>query len=99
MTPRVALIGCGLIGQKRLNNLPRGSVTVTCDLVLDRAKKLAAQSPDCQATDSVERAVRSAEVDVVMIATINSSLAPIATASLTMCCFSPGFRCDRPERR
>ena len=72
------MIGCGLIGQKRLNNLPPGSVTVACDLNLDRAKKLATQSPGCIATDSVEQAVTSPNVDVVMIATLNSTLAPIA---------------------
>jgi predicted dehydrogenase len=75
---RVALIGCGLIGQKRLNNLPPGSVTVACDLQLDRARKLAAQSPGCLATDSVEQAVNSSNVDAVIIATLNASLAPIA---------------------
>lgn len=75
---RVALIGCGLIGQKRLNNLPAGSVTVACDLNLDRARKLADHSPGCVATDSVDEAVTSPDVDVVMIATLNSSLAPIA---------------------
>src|SRR5689334_11151348 len=77
-TQRVAMIGCGLIGQKRLNNLPTGSMTVACDLNLDRAKKLAAQSPGCVATDSVEQAVSSANVEVVMVATLNSTLAPIA---------------------
>ena len=76
--PRVALIGCGLVGQKRLNLLPSGSVTIACDLQLDRAKKLAAQSPGCLATDSVEETVRSANVDVVMIATVNAALAPLA---------------------
>ena len=78
MSLRIAMIGCGLIGQKRLNNLPPGSVTVACDLNLDRAKKLAAQSPGCVATDSVEQAVTSPNVDVVMIATLNSTLTPIA---------------------
>jgi predicted dehydrogenase len=78
MSFRVAMIGCGLIGQKRLNNLPPGSVTVACDLNLDRAKKLAAQSLGCIATDSVEQAVTSSNVDVVMIATLNSTLAPVA---------------------
>src|SRR5512136_3027657 len=77
-SPRVALIGCGLIGQKRLNNLPPGSVTVACDLNLDRARKLATQSSGCLATDSPEQAVASPNVDVVMIATVNSALAPIA---------------------
>ena len=79
---RVAIIGCGLIGQKRLNHLPPGSVTVACDLQLDRAKKLAAQSPGCVATDSVEAAVASPNVDAVMIATINVSLAPTARQAI-----------------
>jgi predicted dehydrogenase len=76
--PRVALIGCGLVGQKRLKLLPPGSVTVACDLQIERAKKLAAQSPGCLATDSVEQTVTSPNVDAVMIATVNASLAPLA---------------------
>ena len=78
MSLRVALIGCGLIGQKRLNLLPRGCVTVACDARLDRAELLAAQSPGCLPTDSVAEAVSQANVDVVVIATINAALAPIA---------------------
>jgi predicted dehydrogenase len=84
MSLRVALIGCGLIGQKRLNLLPPGSVTVACDTQIDRARKLAAQSPGCVATDSFESAIAAANVDVVMIATINSALAPIALASVKL---------------
>jgi len=81
---RVALIGCGLIGQKRLNLLPPGSVTVACDTQIDRARKLAAQSPGCIATDSFETAVAAPNVDVVMIATINSALAPIALVAVKL---------------
>lgn len=51
---------------------------MACDLQLSRAQKMSAQSPGCEATDSVEAAVASAKVDVVMVATLNSSLAPIA---------------------
>jgi predicted dehydrogenase len=76
--PRVALIGCGLVGQKRLNLLPPGSVTMACDLNLGRAEQLAKRSPGCEFTDSVEKAVSSPNVDVVMIATVNASLAPVA---------------------
>ncbi len=82
MSLRVALIGCGLIGQKRLNLLPSGSVTVACDTQRDRAQKIAAQSPGCIATESFEQAVSSPNVDVVMIATINSALAPVALAAV-----------------
>lgn len=78
MTPKIALIGCGFIGQKRLNNLPASSVAVACDLNLERAEKLAAQSPGCIATNSVADALASPNVDVVMIATLNASLAPLA---------------------
>ena len=82
MILRTAIIGCGLIGQKRLNNLPPGSVTVACDLNLDRAKKLAAQSCGCLATDSFLEAVKSPNVDVVMVATLNNTLAQIALQAI-----------------
>jgi len=78
MKLQVALIGCGLIGHKRLHLLPPGSVTVACDAQLERAQKLAALSPGCYATDSVAEAVSRPNVNVVVIATVNSALAPIA---------------------
>jgi predicted dehydrogenase len=81
-TPRVAIIGCGLVGEKRMKLLAPGTVTVACDLDLERAKKLAALSPGCEATDSVDKAVASPSVDGVMIATLNAALAPIATKAL-----------------
>lgn len=80
--PRVALIGCGLVGQKRLAQLPPGTVAVACDLDLARAQRLAAQSPGCQATDSVQAALSVPGVEVVMIATANASLAPMALQAI-----------------
>lgn len=80
--PRVALIGCGLVGEKRMKLLPASAVTVVCDLNLDRARKLAVLSPGCEATDSVEQALTSPQVDCVMIATINAALAPLAKQAL-----------------
>lgn len=72
------MIGCGLIGQKRLNGLLPGTVRVACDLDLERARRLAAQSPGCAATDSVGEALASKEVSVVFVATVNAALAPLA---------------------
>jgi predicted dehydrogenase len=77
--PGVALIGCGLIGQKRLNSLPPGTVRVTCDLDLERAKRLAAQSPGCVATDSIREALAVPDVGIVVVATINSALSSLAS--------------------
>ncbi len=70
------------MGEKRLKLLAPGVVTVTCDLNLERARKLAALSPGCESTDSVETTVTSPKVDCVMIATINAALAPIAKQAL-----------------
>ena len=81
-TPRVAIVGCGLVGEKRAKLLASGQVTIACDLNLDRARKLATFSPGCEAVDSVEKAVASANVDCVMIATVNASLAPLAKQAL-----------------
>lgn len=79
---KVALIGSGLIGEKRLRALPAGSVRVVCDLNLERAQRLAALSPGCRACNDPLLAVSDPDVDVVMIATTNASLAPLAVAAL-----------------
>ena len=76
--PGVALIGCGLVGQKRLSSLPPGTVRVACDLDLERARRVASQSPRCRATDSVGDALAAPEIGVVIVATVNAALAPLA---------------------
>jgi predicted dehydrogenase len=80
--PRVGIIGCGLVGEKRIKLLAPGQVTVACDLNIERARKLAALSAGGEATESVEHVVNSPNVDCVMIATVNASLAPIAKQAL-----------------
>ncbi len=79
---RIALVGCGLIGQKRLQNLPPGTVTVACDLNLERAKQLASRAPGCRATADYKEAVAARDVDAVFVATLNSSLATIAAEAV-----------------
>jgi predicted dehydrogenase len=74
----VAIIGCGLIGKKRVLNLNPDQVLVTCDLTLKRAEDLAKGLPNCKATASAETAIMTPGVEVVFIATLNSSLAPLA---------------------
>jgi predicted dehydrogenase len=81
-SPKVALIGCGLIGHKRMNLLPRGSVVAACDLRIEQARKLAAHCEGCISTDSLEEALSVSGVEVVMIATINSDLARVALAAI-----------------
>jgi predicted dehydrogenase len=79
---RFAIVGCGLIGNKRLNALPRGAVVAACDVVRNRAVALAARAgPQCIAVTSIDEAL-AAEPDAVIIATLNTSLAPLAAACI-----------------
>lgn len=74
---RFAIIGCGLIGKKRLAALPRGSVVAACDLDPRRAGELAgAASATCIACTNVQSALEAGP-DAVIVATVNGSLAEI----------------------
>ena len=80
---RIAVVGCGLIGQKRVQNLPSGAVVVmACDVDLDRARKLASQLEGCRATADYREAVSAPNVDAVIVATLNASLAPVAAEAM-----------------
>ena len=78
--PRFAIVGCGLIGRKRLNSLAPGQLAVACDLNLSRAEDLVKNAPadGARATASVEEAVNDPAVDAVIVATLNGSLAAIS---------------------
>lgn len=75
---RVAIIGCGLIGDKRSRALPGAAVTVCCDVNLARAEALAAKCPGSRATANWEEAATAGDVDIVIVATIHSEPARIS---------------------
>ena len=77
-----AVIGCGLIGQRRAYSLPSGSVRWVCDLDLARATDLAGQLPGCEASKNPETVLCSPEIHAVIISTPNSSLAKLALAAV-----------------
>ncbi len=80
-----AVVGCGLIGKKRTLSLPKvagAALRVACDLDLGRAQALADLAPGCTTSTSYEAVVADPAVDVVVVATLNASLAPIALAAV-----------------
>ena len=83
MTPRVAIVGCGLIGQKRSHALAQAQLTVCADVRRERAEALARAVPGTRVADDWRDAVRSDDVDIVVVATVNDALAPVAVAALT----------------
>ena len=78
----VGVIGCGLIGQKRAKALGHGGRLVACvDVDFVRATNLA-RSTEAQVFKDWRELVRSAAVDVVIIATLHDSLAEITLAAV-----------------
>ena len=80
---KFAIIGCGLIGQKRLRSLrPEDKVVVVADPVKERAQALAAQARGADALTDWRQAVERADVDAVFVATSNDALAPVTMAAV-----------------
>ena len=80
---RFAIVGCGLIGQKRARALQgRHTVAVAADAIPARAEALAAQWAGALAMTVWKAAVESPGVDAVIVATTNDCLAPVALAAI-----------------
>ena len=78
-----AIIGCGLIGKKRLAGLPVGSkLAVACDPSLARAEELVKLAKTGHAVADYQQAVADSQVDAVIVATINSALAEVSAAAI-----------------
>ncbi|MGI2033768.1 Gfo/Idh/MocA family protein [Rhizobium panacihumi] len=78
----VAIIGCGLIGQKRAKALGAGGHLVACaDKDIARAKNLAALA-DAPFFADWQDVLKLDTVDVVVIATLHDSLAEISLAAV-----------------
>lgn len=87
MSLRVAIVGCGLIGNKRAKSLAGGDnagarVVAAVDANLARAEQLAAAQPGCSAGADWQAVVARADVDAVVVATTNDYLAPITLAAV-----------------
>lgn len=78
-----AIIGCGLIGKKRLAGLPADSkLAVACDTNLSRAEELVKLAQSGKAIADFKIAVADPQVDAVIVATINSALGEVSAAAI-----------------
>jgi len=78
-----AIIGCGLIGKKRLAGLPAGSkLAVACDTNPARAAELVKLANTGRAVADFKQAIASPEVDAVIAATFDSMLAEVSAAAI-----------------
>ena len=80
---RLAIVGCGMIGQKRVRALGKHhQLVITADPVVERARELAGRRPGAVATADWREAVGRPDVDAVIVATTNQFLAPVAHAAI-----------------
>jgi predicted dehydrogenase len=79
---RVALIGCGHVGTKRARHLAGARLVYCVDTELERATRLAADHPGCQAGDSWPAALERTDIDALIVATPHDALAGIARAAV-----------------
>jgi predicted dehydrogenase len=83
MTLGVAIIGCGLIGQKRAKALEKVSLVACADTNLARAEVLAGAYPGAVAYQRAEDAIRDPNVSIVLIATLHDSLADLTRLAVS----------------
>jgi predicted dehydrogenase len=78
-----AIVGCGLIGKKRLAGLPAGSkLAIACDTNLARAEELVKLAGAGRAVADFKIAAADPQVDAVIVAVINSALAAVSAAAI-----------------
>ncbi len=79
---RVAVVGCGLIGQKRAKSLlGQACLSVCCDVNTGRAEALAKLHPGAITSTDWQSVITREDVDAVFISTTHNLLAPIAEAA------------------
>ena len=79
----VAIVGCGLIGQKRAHCLADARLLVCADVDRNRAASLARAFPGAEATDDWRAAVERRDVQAVLVSTTNDALAEVTSASVS----------------
>lgn len=83
---RIGIVGCGLIGQKRAGALGQlghqHQLIAVADLNFARAEALARQFTGCQAYADWRRVAEHPEVELVIVATTNDNIPPVASAAL-----------------
>jgi predicted dehydrogenase len=77
----VGIVGCGLIGQKRAAALGDARLVVCCDTQHDRAVSLA-RKYGAEASSDWKEIVARPDVGIVIVATTNDFLAPVALEAI-----------------
>jgi len=78
----VGIIGCGAIGRKRASALSGQPLVACADADMEAAEALSRAIPGAHAERSWEQLLTRPDIGIVIVATTNDALAPIAAAAL-----------------
>jgi predicted dehydrogenase len=78
---RAAIVGCGLIGQRRARTMCGATLAACADLDAAKAAALARTVPGCKAFDDWRAMLDSIDCDIVVVATLHDTLAEITEAA------------------
>ncbi|OGT38019.1 MAG: LmbZ [Gammaproteobacteria bacterium RIFCSPHIGHO2_12_FULL_37_14] len=78
----VAIIGCGLIGQKRARTLSGCTLVACVDKIPERAEHLARQFPGCVALTDWQQVMQRSDINIIIIATLHATLAELGLAAI-----------------
>jgi len=78
----VAIVGCGLVGQKRAKALGEARLVACADVVLERAQRLAETVPGAIATSDWHEILKRDDVDIVIVSTFNNILAEVTVEAV-----------------
>lgn len=96
---RVAIVGCGLIGQKRAQAIAGHNLVAVADREVARAEALAERFPNCSVSADWHQLVTRDDLDVVIVATTHNVLAEITLAAVQenkhVLVEKPAARCAR----
>ena len=79
---KIAIVGCGLIGNKRNDNLGDNDLVIAADTELAKAQHLITKRPGAIATKSWKEAVNHPDVSLVIVATTPDNLAEITLGAV-----------------
>ena len=82
MSIGVAIVGCGLIGQKRAKALGPAQLVACADAIPERAQALAQAHPSAVAHAAWRSAITAPGVAIVIVSTLHDSLAEITAAAV-----------------
>ena len=79
---KVGIIGCGLIGKKRAENLSQSKLVAVADTCQQKAESFKVFNQQIEIFDDWKKLIKLSHIDIVIVSTPNNLLTPIALSAI-----------------